>query len=138
MFNTREYQWSDITLVLGGKDITGIQGVSYTEKQEKEAIYGKGAEPHSIQRGNKSYEGEITLLQSEFETLVANAPNRDILKLNLDAVVYYGNPAEGTVMISDILQGIEFTEVPNTMSQGDKYMEVKIPLIFTRIKRQVA
>lgn len=138
MFNTREYQWSDITLVLGGKDITGIQGVSYTEKQEKEAIYGKGAEPHSIQRGNKSYEGEITLLQSEFETLVANAPNRDILKLNLDAVVCYGNPAEGTVMISDILQGIEFTEVPNTMSQGDKYMEVKIPLIFTRIKRQVA
>lgn len=138
MFNTREYQWSDLTLVLGGKDITGFRGLSYTEKQEKEAIYGKGSEPHSIQRGNKSYEGELTILQSELESLTKNAPNKDIMSLNLDAVVCYGDPRNGDMMITDILQGLEFTEVPKTLNQGDKNMEIKIPFIFTRIKHQVA
>ena len=62
MFNSREYEWADVTLLLGGKDITGVRGVKYTIKQEKETVYGKGNEPIAIQKGNKSYEGEITML----------------------------------------------------------------------------
>jgi hypothetical protein len=33
MFNSREYEYADVTLVLGGKDITGIRGVNYSAKQ---------------------------------------------------------------------------------------------------------
>ena len=36
MFDSREYEFADLTLVLGGKDITGFRGVKYTVKQEKE------------------------------------------------------------------------------------------------------
>lgn len=131
-FDSREYEFADITLVLGGKDITGFRSIKYIVKQEKEHLYGKGNEPRSIQRGNKKPEGELTLLQSELETLIANSPNGDILDLRLDAVVAYGNPSKGDVLITDILQGIEFTEDGKEMKQGDKNMEVKLPFIFLR------
>ena len=58
-FNSREYEWADVSVVAAGRMITGIRGVSYTSSQEKEALYGKGNKPHSIQRGNKSYSGNI-------------------------------------------------------------------------------
>ena len=68
MFDSREYEWADLTFVLGGKDITGFRAIKYGEKQDKDLVYGKGNKPLKIQKGNKSYSGEITLLQSEFET----------------------------------------------------------------------
>ena len=69
MFDTREYEWSDITLIVAGRDVKGFRGVKYTEKQEKEVLHAKGNKPHSIQRGNISYEGELTVTQSEYELL---------------------------------------------------------------------
>ena len=81
MFNSRQYEFADVTLVLGGKDITGIRGIKYAEKQDKEVIYGKGNEPMSVQKGNKSYDGELTLLQSELESLVAVSRDGSILSL---------------------------------------------------------
>ncbi|MBP3353454.1 MAG: hypothetical protein J6L02_02235 [Bacteroidales bacterium] len=138
MFDSRQYDWSDITVVLGGKDLTGIRGIKYTEKQEKEVIYGKGAMPMSIQKGNRSIEGEITLLQSELEVLILNSPTRSILDLQVNAVVNYGNPTSGDVPITDIIQGIQFTEEPKEMKQGDKFMEVTLPFIALRKKNMVA
>jgi len=137
-FDSREYEFADITLVLGGKDITGIRGIKYTVKQDKEAVYGKGSDPIKIQKGNRSYEGEITCLQSELETLIAASPDRSILSLQLDAVVAYGNPSKGDVLIVDVLQGIQFTEETIEMKQGDKFAEIKLPFIFLRKKAQVA
>lgn len=137
MFNSREYEWADLTLILGGKDITGITAIKYTEKQEKEFSYGKGNLPSSIQRGNISYEGEISLKQSELESLRAVAKNNSLLNLQLDAVVSYGNPTDGDVMITDLLQGIQFTETSKSMKQGDKSMEVTLPIMFLRLKKAI-
>ena len=39
MFNSKEYQWSNVHVYLLGRAVTGIQGVSYTAKQEKEFVY---------------------------------------------------------------------------------------------------
>lgn len=132
MFNSREYEYADVTAILGGKDLTGLRGVKYSVKQDKELIYGKGNQPHSIQKGNKSYEGEITVLQSELETLIANSPKQDLMDLQFDLVVCYGNPANGDVMITDKLIGCQITEYSKEMKQGDSFMEVSLPIIFLR------
>lgn len=134
MFNSREYEWADVTLLLGGKDITGARGVKYTVKQEKETVYGKGNEPIAIQKGNKSYEGEITVLQSELETIRLNGGGT-VLDLQLDAVVAYGNPSNGDVMMTDVIQGIQFTEETHELKQNDKQMEVTLPFIALRVKK---
>mgnify|MGYP003435856603 CR=1 FL=1 len=137
MFDSRQYEFADVTLVLGGKDITGIRGIKYSKKQEKEVLYGKGNQPHSIQKGNISYEGELTLMQGELETLIASSSDASVLSLQLDAVVCYGNPANGDTMITDVLQGIQFTEENKELKQGDKFMEVTLPFIFLRKKAQL-
>lgn len=135
MFNSREYEWADITLILGGTDITGIRAIKYTEKGEKEAIYAKGRFPHSIQTGNFSYEGEITILQSDYEALVAAANGRSVLTLSLDAQISFGNPPNA--IITDRIIGIQFTEAGKDTKQGDKMLEIKLPFIALRVENQV-
>lgn len=129
MVNTREYEWSDVTVVLAGRLVTGLRGVKYSAKQEKELLHAKGNKPHSIQRGNKTYDGEITLLQSEYEAL-KKASGGDILDASIDIVAAYGNPTAGDVVTTDMLIGVEFTEDNTEWKQGDKFQEKTLPFIY--------
>ena len=128
MFDSKEYEWADVTVVMAGRDVTGIRGVSYTASQEKEALYAKGNKPHGIQRGNKSYEGSIRILQSELEALTA-AAGGDVLDVNFNIIVAYRNPSKGDVIRTDLLSGVEITSVPKSLNQNDKFMEIELPLI---------
>lgn len=137
MFDSRQYEWADLTLILGGRDITGIRGIKYSEKAEREAIHAKGRYAHSIQTGDYNYEGEITLLQSELETLI-KAGNGSILNLNLTATVSYGDPSVGDAMTTDQIEQLHFVENSKELKTGDKFMEVTLPFICTRVIYQVA
>lgn len=110
MFNSKEYEWADINVVMAGRPVTGFRSVKYSSKQEKEALYAKGNKPQGVQRGNKSYEGSIGLLQSEYEAL---------------------SQACG----GDILVGAEFTEDNTEWKQGDKFQEKELPFIFVDKKK---
>lgn len=129
MFNSREYEWSDVNVVAAGRPVTGIRAVKYSSKQEKEVLHAKGNKPHSIQRGNKTYDGELTVTQSEYEALRA-AGGGDILDISIDIVVAYGNPSKGDVITTDLLMGVEFTEDNTEWKQGDKFQEKSLPFIF--------
>ena len=138
--NGRQYEWADITLILGGRMVVGCTGISYKEGQDKSLLYGKGNRPLSIQKGNKKYEGSVTLLQSEVESLQELARKNhglsgSILDLNLNAVVCYGDPSKGDLMRTDKLYNIQFTEVEKGMKQSDQNMEVSLPFIFTDLKQ---
>lgn len=133
-FNTREYEWSDISVVLAGRNITGLRGVKYSTKQEKELLYAKGNKPHAIQHGNIDYSGEITMTQSEYNALMTASGN-NVLGISFDMVVSYGNPTNGDAVITDILKGCEFTEDNIEWSQGDKFTEKTFPIIFIDKKR---
>ena len=135
MFDSRQYEFADLNLELGGRTITGFRGIKYSSKQEKELVYGKGNEPLHIQKGNIGYEGEISILQSELETL-RQAGTGSVLKLRLDAVVAYGNPSNGDTLVIDKIRGLEFTEDAKEIKQGDKFMEVSLPFICLRIENQ--
>ena len=128
MFNSREYEYADISVIMAGRTVTAFRAISYTKKQEKEALYAKGNLPHSIQHGNKSYEGSITLLQSELEALEL-ASGGDALDANFDILISYGNPLKGDVIQTDYIKGCEITEIPKGMSQGDKFSEHELPFI---------
>lgn len=133
IFNSKEYEWSDITAIVAGRPVTKIRAISYVKKQEKEALYAKGNKPHSIQRGNKSYETSLTLLQSELESIEA-ASGGDVLDASFNVVVSYGNPSKVDVIKTDLIEGNEITEVPKGMNQGDKFSEHELPGIALNIK----
>lgn len=127
-FNSREYEWADLSVVMAGRSVTGIRGLKYTSSQEKEALYAKGNKPHAIQRGNKSYSGTVKILQSELEAL-ERAAGGDILDATFNIIASYGNPLKGDIIKVDLLQQCEITEVPKGLEQGDKFMEIELPLI---------
>ena len=128
MFDTREYEWADVTVVMAGRDVTGIRGVSYNDYQEKEALYAKGNKPHGIQHGNKSYAGSVRILQSELEALTA-AAGGDVLDARFDIIVAYGNPSRGDIVKTDLIRSAEITSVPKGLNQNDKFMEIELPLV---------
>lgn len=131
MFNSREYQWSDLAITVGGRLITGARAVSYKVKREKEVLYGKGDEPLAIQHGNKSYEGTLTITTSEYNAL-KQAGGGSALDFQCDITVSYGDPTKGDIMRTDKLLGVEFTEEPDDWKQGDKSEEHALPFIFLR------
>lgn len=136
-FNSREYEYADITAVLNGRDLVGIRAVKYSEKQEAEPLHAKGRFPHSIQTGNRTYDGELGLLQSEYEALV-KAGNGSVLNLRgLTLTIGYGNPSNGDAMLTDQCMGIVFTEAGKDWSQGDKFADISLPFMFTRLNNQV-
>ena len=128
MFNTREYEWADITVIVGGADLLTIRAVKCKKKREKEPIYAKGREPFAIQSGNSSYEGEIELLKSGYDAL-EDAAGGNILDLKADMLIAYGNPANGDMMRTKRISGITFTDAEEAAKQGDKFMPVTLPFL---------
>ena len=137
-FNSREYSWSDVEIQMQGRKVVGARGVKYKTSQEKEAVYGLGNEPRTIARGNKSYDGELVVLQSELEALTRTAGDgADVVDIAaFDIVVAYA-PKNGGAITTDIIQLAEFTEVEKEMKQGDKNMEITLPFIALGIKKNV-
>lgn len=128
MFNSRQYEWADITVLFGGVDLTGIRAIKYKEKAEMEPVYAKGRTPHSIQTGNKSYEGEIEMLQSDYQALRI-AAGGSITNVNVDIIVAYGNPLNGDFMTTDKIYGVRISESEIASKQGDKFMTVTLPFM---------
>ena len=130
MANTKQFEFSDIRVIILGRQLEGFRGVSYTVSKEKELVYGRGNKALSLQSGNESIEGELMLLQNEVEALrlaVQTArPTAKLTDVSFDIVVTYGN---GTSSVTDTLLGCEFTEYEKGMEQGDKFMEISMPFM---------
>lgn len=127
--NNEEYAWGDISVVLLGKDIVGLTGISYKQSQSKEARYGKGIMPLGFKRGNKAFEGSITILQSELIALCEASPNGTPLDLrNIDIVFSYGDSETG-VLTTKVAKYVEFTEFEEALKQGESSMEIELPFV---------
>ncbi len=75
-------------------------------------------QPLSIQKGNKTNEGEIGLLQSELEALEV-AAGGSILDLELNVVVVtYGNPSKGDAVKTDRLIGCSSPKIPASSNRA--------------------
>lgn len=134
-FSSKQFAWCSISIAFGGRILNGATEIEYTEKKEKDYLYGRGCKSHGIVGGNYSYEGKVSIWQSELEAMTRDAQNKDILTLNFDLVVAYV-PKDGGQIVTDILKGVEFTEVKKAMKQGDKNMIVELPIMFLDVKRQ--
>ncbi len=140
-FNSREFEWADVKVVLLGAQLSGLRGLTYKKSQEKELVYAEGPDPKAIQRGNKKYEGTLMVLKSDFDDLTRAAlaaGYNDITEvpgslINISCVYDRG---DGTPIQSVNLINVEFTDFEDGMKQGDKFKEISLPLLFTKLKVQ--
>lgn len=137
-FSTAEYQFSDTTVAIMGKTLGGLRGLTFKKTQKKEVVYGQGNEPRAIQRGNKAYEGTLTILKSDFDDmqLAAKAAGyQDIIdvphKLITLTCVF---SKDGLNSKTHTLIGVEFTEYDDGMKQDDMFKEISLPFIYLRLK----
>lgn len=134
MLNSREYEWADLSLDIGGNDFVEIRAVKLVEKIEREPVYGKGRFPLAIQSGNAMYEGEVVLLGSGYEKLV-RAGNGSVLSLSVDGLLSMGNPPD--TIIHKRAVGMRFTEASSEWKQGDKFQEITLPFICVKLQNNV-
>jgi len=132
-----EFAWRDISIFLLGKAVTGARNVSYEATQDTEHVQGIGAEPLGVAVGQKTYEGSLTLLQSEVEALQASLPRgSSLLDIQpFDISVSFAN-ASGSI-VTDRLRGCVFKNVPKEMGNEDMFMEVELEIIITRIEYNI-
>lgn len=128
----RQYEYNDLSVFIGGREITGLRGIEFKRSQEIEALFAKGNEAHSLQAGNITVEGSLKLTQAEYETLAA-ANNGSVLGMAFNIIWNFGNPSNGDVMITKEIQGVRITEEGITANQGDKFFEVALPFMALKI-----
>jgi hypothetical protein len=133
MFDSRQYEWADVTVIVGGADITGIRGLKVATKREFQTVYAKGKEPHSMQSGNSSYEGELEMLQSSFSAL-EDAAGGSIHDASVDILVSFGNPSNGDAIRTKKISGVRFPSAEIAVKQGDTFIAVTLPFIALGIK----
>jgi hypothetical protein len=133
LFSSDEFAWKDLNVIIAGRKVTGIQGIKIKTATEKEFIFGAGNLPRAIATGNKTTEGEVTLLQSEIDLLDQAAqvaledPTADLTDLpGVEIVMSYGS---GNSLRTDILLGVQFGEYEKGMGQNDKFMAVTVPFM---------
>jgi hypothetical protein len=128
-FNSAEYAWGDLEAVMLGRVLARLLEVKYKVTRETKEIYGRGNNPLGIQEGNKKYEGEIKIGQSELEALIDKAQQlspgsdpTDLPQFNI-SVAY----EKAGVLRRDVLVGVKLQEFEKGMKQGDSDMEVNLP-----------
>lgn len=128
--NQQEYAYGDVTVWLFGQPVAGLRGIDYKISQTKGYVRGMGNSPRGIQHGERSVEGTLTILQSEFDALNRSAREqgyKDLLDVTFDIVVSYGN-ADSTVTIDKIC-GASITELPKGMKSSDMFSEHALPFM---------
>ncbi len=128
----KEYSANAVTVLVAGVVITRALAVKWKAKVDSEPFYGMGKEPLGIQDGNKSYEGEVKMHQSMLEKILAATGNSDLDGMeNIDMSVSYSENGRFT---QRTLVSCRFTEVGEEYKSGDKFAEIALPFIFTKVK----
>lgn len=132
------YSWSEYRVYMGGRFITGIRGFKYKRAREVEGIYAEGDEVVDVGFGNKSNEGELSMLQNELEAIIESSPKHDPFRLPAITVVHSYIPFNGIGrIITDIWHGVYFKEIEKAMEQGKTFMEITTPVFITKIDYDV-
>ena len=139
VINEQEYAFGDIQVFMWGRFVTGLSGVEYSTKKDKEARYGAGRNPRGIQHGRRAYEGTITVSQSELIAMNRAARQKgykDLLDCEIDIVVSY-TPETTLPVTVDRIIAASFSEFPKGMKQGDMSSEHAMPFVALDIQEDI-
>lgn len=131
---TSECAWAQIEVKILGRVIRGLRGFEFKKAQEKEHLYGAGANPLDIQSGNISYTGNLKLLGFEKDALnraARDAGYADIVDVPHELIVitckFQKSKLDTKVFVT--ATGVAFQEVGDAMEQNAKMREVTLPFL---------
>ena len=137
--NGRHVSWGDLSINNGYGALLGIKEISWNEKQEKEAQYGKGFMPTGVGKGNYEATGKLTITKDEFDNefmtwvraqvgdALASPVEVPAFTITATYALENGGPAHTTRLL-----GVEITSVEEGGSQGDKALDVSMELLILK------
>jgi len=131
----KEYQWADVTFLVGGVAITKVSAFEYGIDTEKSHLHLAGDDPASIQSGNRTPSGFFEITGRALDAMnkaAIVAGGRDINDLEWDAAFTY-KPKGTDPVVSDVCLGIQTSSYKKSMSQNDKSMKVRLPFLFMKL-----
>jgi hypothetical protein len=137
-FNSEEYGFSDIQIVMLGRPIVGLRGIKIKEMQEKKNVHGAGRKPIARSRGPINYEGSVKMLLSEVHALLqSQGQNGSIVGIQPFDIPVVFAPRVTDVITTHVCEYVEFTECEININQGDTEVEVELPIIIGNVKWNV-
>lgn len=129
------YSWEDIKILGPTGLLVNVASIEYSSEREIEPVYGQGAAPRGVGRGNFKGEGKLTLLKEDYDLLVlyVGGTGKGIYGLSpFTITVTYQNEDQG-VRIDQLLR-CRFKKVDRKAAQGDKKLEVALDFLFEDIE----
>ena len=134
LINGKAYEWADVNVMIMGVPIAGITAIKYNDDQDMENNYGAGNKPVSRGYGNITFDDcALTLMSEEVEALQKLSPTgriQDIPEFNI-IVAYIPT---GGLPVKHTLKMVRFKSNKRDTKQGDKKIEVELPIIVGDIK----
>jgi len=126
-----QHQFDDLDVFVDGVRIEGLRGFVYKSTQDKEVIFGRRNKGVAMKRGAKSYEGEIVILESDFDILTKIAQkkgaDKDILDFRDITIVGTHVPDDEQLPKIISVKHAEFTDWEISKSNDDGISEVTLP-----------
>ena len=128
--------WNSISLILHGRVVEGITGISYCDKTDKQNLYGAGGLPVGRGIGNTEANAAITLFKEEVNALLmALEPGKSLKDISpFDITIQY---EYNGFIYKDRVRNCEFTSNQVDVKQGDKSITTKYDLICSNIEWNV-
>lgn len=128
------YSAASVNNIAFGVPVTGLIGISWTRKQNKELQYNLGNEPIGVTFNQVSYEATITVYKEWWNSVINAAPNKDPLQIPpFNWTIVYGNPNQPT--ITETLQSFMFLEDGIKVAAGDTKLTMDITCLFAGVER---
>lgn len=117
LINGQRHSWASAEFRVDGDIVLGITEINYKDKLDPGTVYGAGPRPIAFTLGQASFEGDVTILLEEFNTLVTKlGPGWKAAQF--DIVVSYDESGSGLSTIVDTLKGCRITDTEAGASSG--------------------
>jgi hypothetical protein len=132
--STKECEWADMSVYIAGALCGKVRKISHKKSQDKSLLKASSNEPLSVQRGQKDYSGQLTVLKGTLDDMneaAQLAGYDDILDVATEIVIVYkkaGTRGRKTVT----LVGVEFMEFEEGWEHTAKEMEINLSFIYLR------
>lgn len=128
LINGKAYDWNSVSIQVNGMEDIEVTSISYGDKQEHEAIYGRGGNYRGYGTGNKSNTVSIEMNREDFNEMlrvIKSKGYRDFYKYVVPKIVVsYAD--DGAPTTTDVLTDVKIGSRDTNPKQGDKGVTVKL------------
>ena len=135
LINGIRHSWGSVKMNILGRTVTGVDAISYGEKQEKKNNYGAGNRVVSRGRGRIEPNAKFTLHAYEVDAIQKQLPKgKTLFDIEpFDIIISY-MPEGSDGLITHVIRNAEFTSNQRDIKEGDTVIKTEFEPIVSHIE----